>query len=635
MTPRRPGVPLASLASGLAGAWGCWAPTLTRDARRVAYVSDRRGVPELWVQDLEPPGNPSPVPLSDDPVVAVHWSPDGLWMSCAVATRGGVRTEVWVTRPDGSSARRVAGDPDHASLGPWTRSGRHLVVTLAGDGPEQPNRSLLVDPDTPAVIPLAGGALVEALDLTPDERFVLLREGPRGAQRCRLLDRSDGTAPDVLPGAGAGATTLGFVRPSPPGDAHRLVAYAVTDAGLPRRALIAAPFDADGRRDSARVVAQRPDAEIDFADADDAGRRLLVVWNVEGRSELEVIDAASGATRLVAGVPGDVVNGGVLTRNGNLAVLAVEGPTTPRRLWALDIDAGAWQPVTAAPSLPRAISVPTLERIESHDGLPLSGWLYRPAATSEPGPAMVSIHGGPESQERPTFNATHQMMAAAGLTVFAPNIRGSSGFGRTFVHADDRYGRVAAIGDVAACADWLVDEGLANPGALGVSGRSYGGYVTLMCLALFPGRFAAGIDICGMSDLLTFYRDTEPWIARAATTKYGDPERDARLLEHLSPLAQAEAIRSPLLVVHGSRDTNVPLGESRQIVAALRGLGRDVEYLQLDGEGHEYHRAASRERLLLGIAAFLNRTLCRERATLREPAGGGLISEGAGGASRE
>ncbi len=130
-----------------------------------------------------------------------------------------------------------------------------------------------------------------------------------------------------------------------------------------------------------------------------------------------------------------------------------------------------------------------------------------------------------------------------------------------------------------------------------------------MCLAGFPGTFAAGIDVCGMSDLLTFYRDTEPWIARAAVTKYGDPARDADLLAQLSPLCHVAGVRAPLLVAHGELDTNVPVSESHQIVAALRARGCDVEYLELRGEGHELHRMASRRRLLAAMAGFLDRTL--------------------------
>jgi dipeptidyl aminopeptidase/acylaminoacyl peptidase len=173
------------------------------------------------------------------------------------------------------------------------------------------------------------------------------------------------------------------------------------------------------------------------------------------------------------------------------------------------------------------------------------------------------------------------------------------------VHADDLHGRYDAFADVLASAQHLVDAGIADADRIAVTGRSYGGYLTLTSLAFSPGVFAAGVDICGMSDLVTFYRDSEPWIAAAAVSKYGHPERDRALLEDISPLASADRIAVPLLVVHGEHDTNVPVGESRQVVAAVRVLGGPVEYLELEGEGHVFRRADSRKRLARAMLRFL------------------------------
>jgi dipeptidyl aminopeptidase/acylaminoacyl peptidase len=226
-----------------------------------------------------------------------------------------------------------------------------------------------------------------------------------------------------------------------------------------------------------------------------------------------------------------------------------------------------------------------------------------------PGPAAVWLHGGPEAQERPTFEPEHQALAAAGITVFAPTIRGSAGFGREFAHADDGPNRYRAFSDVEASARFMVTAGLADPARIAVTGRSYGGYLTLAALAFLPGVFAAGVDVCGMSDLLTFYRDSEPWIAAAAVPKYGDPLADRALLEDLSPLARAGEIRAPLLVVHGEHDTNVPLGEAHRIVGALRALDRPVEYLELPGEGHVYRRVGSRTALVAAMVRFLTAQL--------------------------
>ncbi len=596
---------LADLAVTLSGAWGCWAPTLTHDGRRIAFVSDRRGTPELWVESVDGLDEPAVVQVSDDPVLSVHWSPDSQWLAVSVATGGGVRSEVWVARPDGSERRRLAGDPSHAALGPWARTGHRLVVTIRDPDPDQVDRCVLIDADTGAEDVITTGELVDVLDLSADERFALLRDGPRGAQHCRLLDRESGATRDVLPFPDTGSTELGLLRPPPSSESAASVAYVVTDAGRARRALVAVPFDADGLRSGAGAVAVRDDAELEFADAYDDGSRVLVAWNVEGRSELELLDAATGSLRPYPGLPGSVLRGGVVARDGHRAVLAVEGPSSPPRLWELELDSGRWRSLTPATIEDRGLVTPTLVRFESHDGLGITGWLYRPEGSDASSPAVVSLHGGPEGQERPGFHPQHQLLAAAGIVVLAPNIRGSSGFGRAFVHADDRFGRLDAIADVAVCAGWLAAQGLADRARIAVSGRSYGGYAALMALTQFPGAFAAGVDICGMSDLITFYRDTEPWIASAAVTKYGHPVHDADLLRSLSPLHRIDRVTVPLLVVHGELDTNVPVDEGRQVVLALEALGRAVGYLELEGEGHEYRSRSSRLRLSVRMTEFL------------------------------
>jgi dipeptidyl aminopeptidase/acylaminoacyl peptidase len=430
-----------------------------------------------------------------------------------------------------------------------------------------------------------------------------------------VLDRRTERDHPLLPFPGTGSTDLGVLRPGPPDDPAALVAYVVTDAGQSRRSLLAVPIDEHGRRGEAGILASRDDADLELADADAAGRRVLLVWNTEGRSDVDVLDTATGRRCRYGELPGEVVASGVLSRDGSIAVLSVEGPLCPRRLWKLDLRRGEWSPLSPATLHTENLVTPTLERFEAQDGLPLTGWLYRPSpdvrSLDTPGggdsalPAVLSLHGGPEAQERPAFSPLHQALVAAGMVVFAPNIRGSFGFGRAFVHADDRYGRLDAIADVVSSAGYLAGRGYADPQRLAVTGRSYGGYVTLMALVHHPQVFTAGVDISGMSDLLTFFRDSEPWIARAAVTKYGDPDRDAALLAQLSPLPHAESIRVPLLVVHGEHDTNVPVSEALQIVAALRAQGRDVDYLELEGEGHEFRRASSRLRMLEAVTSFL------------------------------
>jgi dipeptidyl aminopeptidase/acylaminoacyl peptidase len=220
------------------------------------------------------------------------------------------------------------------------------------------------------------------------------------------------------------------------------------------------------------------------------------------------------------------------------------------------------------------------------DGLPLSGWLYTPRGVQGPNRTVVSFHGGPEGQERPSYSPVAQSLVAAGFTVFAPNVRGSGGFGRAFVTADDGPAREASFADVRTTVDELVAAGIAVPGRIGAHGWSYGGYLTLVALTRWPELFAAGVTLAGMSDLRTFFAGTEPWMATASVTEYGDPVTDRDMLAALSPMTDLERLTSPVLLAHGDRDTNVPVAESVQAHQELQARGAPSDLLLLPGEGH-------------------------------------------------
>src|SRR4051812_15341518 len=371
-----------ALADELVDAWGSWGPNMTPDARRVAFVSDRGGVPQLWIQDVVLDAPPPParhIPLSGDPVVAVRWAADSGWLACAVATDGGVRTQVWVVRPDGSDARRIAGDADtHVELGPWTRSGHRFVVLFPSPAPGEPTRAFLADPATGRLDPLADGELIHVLDVSLEERFLVIRDGERGQQYVVVIDRMTDEDFSALPHGATGSTDVALLRPAPHDHTGPVYVYLSSDVGLPRRQLIGLPFGPNGHRGEPRTLAARDDAELEWVDADDAGALLLLVWNVAGRSELELFDTATHERRPVTGMPGLVASNPVLSRNGRSVILGVEGPERPRELWLLDTGTHRWQRVTAAPHPdPRRLVEPVLETFAGEDGLPLTGWLYR------------------------------------------------------------------------------------------------------------------------------------------------------------------------------------------------------------------------------------------------------------------
>jgi dipeptidyl aminopeptidase/acylaminoacyl peptidase len=563
-------------------AYACWSPTLSPDGRHVAYVADRGGAPRLWVQ---PVGSRLTflVDTGPHPVLSAAWSPGGGWLACLLAVDRGPRAELWLVRPDGTEPHQVAGfGTDTACLPRWLPGRAQLAVTENG------TRALLVDPVRGTRETVAEGALIALLDVSPDGTRALLRTGPRGERSVVCRDLATGAEEYLAPGdSGCFA---------PDGSA----VYLRTDLGGERAALVRVA--AGGRC----VVAARAGAELDSFALSADGRSAALAWNTHGGgSELTVLDLGTGRQRSVSPLPAGFVEGCAYAPDGRTLTFTAEDQAHPRGVWVHA--GGRTRRVTDAPPLAGA-ATPELHTLTAADGLALTGWLYRPPGPG-PHPTVLSLHAGPEAQARPDHSPLVQALVRQGIAVFAPNVRGSAGFGRTFVNADNGAGRYAAIADVAACARYLLDGGTAAPGRLGCMGRSYGGYLTLAALVAYPELFAAGVDTCGMADFATFYAGTEPWIAAAAVGKYGDPVADRDLLRDLSPLTRIDRLAAPLLVVHGANDTNVPVRESEQVVAALRERGVPHRYLLFDGEGHDFLDRVNQEEYVDAVVEWLSRYL--------------------------
>lgn len=553
------------------------------DGTLLAWISDRDGRPRAWVAPLTsgPVAEPDRPLFDGADVQALSWAPDGAWLACQLAPGGGERTCVQVVSADGSEVRDLAPGAAAVTLGAWSHGGSRLGVTVfpegAGDG-----QACLVDLRDGTSVVLAAGPAARVCAVSGDGRRAVVRLGRRGARRLELVDLRTGRRTELIPG---GESTVADARFGVTG--RQL--YVHTDAGRDRPALLAVGLRGAAGVSTVFTIAERPDDDLDIISLDPAGARAALVWNVDGRSETELLDLRSGMLEPVVAPPGEVVTGAAFTRDGRALLLASEGPTATPRVSRLSLGGGG----TPTPLLPAdpgdgtALVAPTLHPFRGEDGLELSGWLFRPRGAPGPLPTLVWLHGGPEAQERPTFQPLFQALLADGVAVFAPNVRGSGGYGRRFAAADDHERRFAAITDVRATVEFLTSAGLADPARVGVSGRSYGGYLTLAALSWYPELFAVGVDVCGISDFATFYAHTEPWIAEAATTKYGDPNVDAALLRELSPIHRVDRIAAPLLVVHGGHDTNVPLVEAQQVVDSLRERGASPGFLLFPDEGHE------------------------------------------------
>lgn len=562
----------------------------------------------------------------DGPVTRVMHSADGHWLACEVAPEGGTRTQIWVvtTDPDDRAAERI--DPWQTETGDGTAEliawdGIRVAAILTGE--DGVGSSCLINPADGRTLMLdrrSGGRLVDSW-----AGASLVRVGPRGYHELIML--RGGTETALLPSDPGSVTDAGVVlddhgprRLRSGLDGHSKLyrpasnfaststegyvrALIRSDNGTGHARLLEATATADGV--SYHVVAERPGYELDeFVVSDDLST-VALLWNIHGRSELQILEYADHTVTDPIPLPGMVAGELSISAGGSMVAVTVEGPSLPPTVELVNPRSREWEPIDREPSHGPRTQDPTLQRITARDGFDFSGWLYRPPAGVRPRGAMIFLHGGPEGQGRPGYNEFFPPLLDDGITVFVPNVRGSGGFGREFVHADDKELRFGAIDDVADCARFLVAGGFADPDRIACSGWSYGGYLTLAALTFHPGLFAAGISICGMSDLNSFYRNTEPWIAAASYPEYGHPVADRELLERLSPLPRAAALTAPLLLVHGATDTNVPPSESVQMYEALRSLGRTAELLLFDDDGHEIVKRENRAVLVNAIGRWL------------------------------
>jgi dipeptidyl aminopeptidase/acylaminoacyl peptidase len=349
--------------------------------------------------------------------------------------------------------------------------------------------------------------------------------------------------------------------------------------------------------------------------------RLLAYFrNVDGASRLHVYDIEEKQDSLVDGLPlgafeSPVVAGRNLmdwSPDSKHLIFSFQGPKHNLNLWLYDAEEQSVRQVTFVPTA--AIPPPNLVepeglRFPSFDDLVIPVWAYRPTNGRGALPTVVFVHGGPESQETARFNIIVQYLVNRGFLVLAPNVRGSTGYGKKGVHLDDVDKRLDSVRDLEYLVKWAVGKGLAKQDRVGIVGGSYGGFMVLSALTQYPDIWAAGVDLVGIANFETFLENTARWRRHLREAEYGSLENDRELFKRISPIHQVEKIKTPLMVIHGANDPRVPIGEAEQIVERLKRLGRQVEFLRFEDEGHGIAKIRNRVKAYTAIGDFLERIL--------------------------
>ncbi|MEH6417946.1 S9 family peptidase [Pseudomonas sp. CGJS7] len=362
--------------------------------------------------------------------------------------------------------------------------------------------------------------------------------------------------------------------------------------------------------------------DVDQLALSDDGKHLLFVSNEDGIGKLHVLSLPGHKPVRLPALPIGVIGRAGFSPDGKRIALAINTATSPSDVYVIDLAGARLERWTrsevggldsakfVAPSL---IRYPTFDQV---DGKPrtIPAFYYKPAnlPAGKKVPVVIQIHGGPEAQSQPTFSANAQFLAnELGVAMLVPNVRGSSGYGRTYLGLDNAEKREDSVKDIGALLDWIAQQPELDAKRVGVYGGSYGGYMVLASLTHYSDRIRAGVDVVGISDFSTFLKNTESYRRDLRRAEYGD-ERIAEMkavFDRISPLKNAGKIASPLFVAQGKNDPRVPYTEAEQIVKAVRGNGQPVWFLMFDDEGHGFQKKANTDYFGAAMMEFWQRHL--------------------------
>jgi len=591
-------------------------PSFSPDGKWVSFISNISGAPQVWIVPAEG-GYPRMVTNGDDPVTEQQWSPASDWIALGIAPGGGLNTQIYVVKPDGTGTKLLTlGGSDNNGLNAWTEDGKRIAIDSSRNDPASRD-SFMVDVasgETKLAAKNPGVGGIEGIS-HDGKRALLGRLKNRGDNNLYLLDLASGK--DMLITKHDGVATF-FGEMAPDGKA----AYIATNKDRDLFAFGRIKFAADGTPGNIEILAERADGELDGVRLNKQGTMAALVWNVKGRSELSFYDLVQNKQIPGPKLPGELVGGGAFSKDGSRLALVVSGAAQPSDIWIMDVKTKQFRQLTFSPHAGidlAALVRPELVTFKSFDGLELSGWLYKPKNQSGPGPYVISFHGGPEGQERAPFRGDYQALLGQGIGVFAPNVRGSSGFGKKFVNLDNGELRVNGVKDIKACVDYLVNNHLADAKRIGITGGSYGGYMTMAGLTEYPDLFAAGVDLFGIVNFMTFFQHTQPWMAAISKVEYGDPDTQKEMLDKLSPIYKLDRIKAATMVQHGANDTNVPVIEAEQIVKTLKERGVPVEYILFPDEGHGWRKVPNRIKSTVEMVRFFSEHLGESPRTPSSP----------------
>lgn len=591
------------LASGARGA------RLSPDGRTIAFVRDMTGQPELWTVPIQ--GGPPAQITFNTAVDDFHWTPDSQGLFYEADRNGNEQPAYFVISADGRQEREVlpAAPGDFRVFGDFATDGTFVYSSTARNNLDFDIYRATLSGHSEMI--REGRYAFLAASISPDGKQAIVVESVgEDANNLLLLELdSHELTPLSVPEPRAAHSAFAW-------RADSSGFYFSTNAGREFAAL--SWFDRATGRISNQLEADNDIDEVKLCGAND--RFLAWTVNVDGFHALHLRARAGGKARTVLGLPEGIFSIDCQGDPGRLMV-QVNGWKTPGALWVVDPATGRATEVFA-PSLagldPARLVRPQVFRQLARDGVMLQGLLYLPADAGRGAaapPVLFSVHGGPSAQSTATFDPVTQYHVGRGIAVFKPNVRGSTGLGRTYSALDDREKRLDSVRDLVDLLDALGRQGLVDPKRAAVAGGSYGGYMVNAVLATYPDAFKAGVSLFGVGDWITALEVASPALKASDRIEYGDiaDPRWRSFYQVNSPIRQADRIQVPVLYSHGVNDPRIDISESETMVKALRARGIEAPFIRIPDEGHGWRKLSNRLFYYRQEAAFLTHQLGRKQ----------------------
>jgi len=498
-------------------------------------------------------------------------------------------------------------------MGPWSSKGDELAYMSTRRTGKDTDLWVMnpADPKSDHLLTKLEGGGWEALDWSPDDKKILLKEELSiNESYLWLLDTATGDKTALTPRDTKEKVSYGDAEFSKDGKG----AYVTTDSDSEFHRL--AYLDLATKQ--TKYLTSKIPWDVDGFDLSHDGKRIAFVTNEAGVSVLHVRSAGSEADAALPKLPTGVIGALRWQHDSRELGFSIVNARGPGDVYSIDVPSGKLARWTTSETAVRTAAFPEAELVKwkSFDGKEISGFLYRPPAAKFSGkrPVLVVIHGGPEGQSQPTFlGRGNYYLNELGIALIYPNVRGSTGYGKTFSLLDNGFKREDTYKDINALFDWIGGQADLDASRICVTGGSYGGHMTLAISTFYSDRIKCSVDIVGMSNLVTFLQHTEAYRRDLRRVEYGD-ERDAKMrefLERIAPMNHVDQIRKPMLVIAGKNDPRVPVSESVQIVAALKKEGTPVWYLMATDEGHGYRKKVNQDYQFYATVEFLTEYLLK------------------------